>query len=73
VAGGAGRIVQGQLDGKPATNSQIATAAAGNAIGTAAANGIGVAAGDFTQAASQGAAARKSSAAVDFPEALAPQ
>ncbi|MDE2156609.1 MAG: hypothetical protein KGJ32_12055 [Xanthomonadaceae bacterium] len=70
VAGGTGRAVQGHLDGNPATNGQIATAAVGNAVGTVVANGIGVAAGDFAQAASKGAAVRMSSASVDSPAGI---
>ncbi|NMW24337.1 RHS repeat-associated core domain-containing protein [Rhodanobacter denitrificans] len=70
VAGAGGRAVQGHMDGTPATSTQIAAAGLGNAAGTLAANTTGVLLGDFSQAASQGAAANMSSAAINSPAGI---
>jgi RHS repeat-associated protein len=67
VAGATGRAVQGKLDGAPATTAQIVSAGVGNATGTLLANGVGVALGDFSRAASQAAATKMASAPINSP------
>jgi len=70
AAGAAGRAEQGQLDGQPATTSQIVTAGLASAVGTGTANGIGAIMGDFTQVATQGAAVKIASAPVNSPAGI---
>jgi RHS repeat-associated protein len=69
-AAAAGRIEQGKMDGKPATTSQVVSAGVGGAVGTAAANGIGAAMGDFSQAAAQGAAVKIAGAPINSPAGI---
>jgi RHS repeat-associated protein len=70
VAGAGGRAIQGKLDGQPATSGQIISSGIGSAVGTLTANGIGYLAGDFSQAVTQGAAAKMMGAAIDSPAGI---
>lgn len=68
--GAAGRAVQGAIEGKPATTSQLVVAGVGNAAGVAVTNGLGAVLGDFSEAAAQGAIQNLTKAAVNSPEGI---